>query len=105
MRQTENHARGNARIRRSLSQIDADCLDLPGLRIRARFKTDGLAFGDLIAFSHQTAKDGGLDLRVALPPGTKIEGFIPRAATGFQVKKPDMPPSEIPKEMKPKGVV
>ena len=33
-----------------LSQIDADCLDLPGLRIRARFKIDGLASGDFIAF-------------------------------------------------------
>src|SRR5260370_25231161 len=33
------------------SQIDADCLDLPGLRIRPRFKTDGFAFGDFIAFS------------------------------------------------------
>src|SRR5215211_1515923 len=29
-----------------LSQIDADCLDLPGLQIRPRFKIDGLAFGD-----------------------------------------------------------
>ncbi len=35
---------------RDLNQIDADCLDLPGLRIRARYKTDGLAFGDFIAF-------------------------------------------------------
>jgi len=42
---------------------------------------------------------------VTLLAGTKIEGFIPRAATGFQVKKPDMPPSEIPKEMRPKGVI
>ncbi|RVC67444.1 hypothetical protein EN766_31680, partial [Mesorhizobium sp. M2A.F.Ca.ET.046.02.1.1] len=53
----------------------------------------------------QTAKDGGVDVRVALPAGSKIEGFIPRAATGFQVKKPDMPRSEIPKEMRPNGVI
>jgi hypothetical protein len=53
----------------------------------------------------QTAKDGGLDVRVSLPSDSKVGGFIPRPATGFQVKKPDMPPSEIAKEMKPGGVL
>jgi hypothetical protein len=45
-------ARGRLELifRLSLSQIDADCLDLPGLRIRPRFKTHGFAFGDFIAF-------------------------------------------------------
>jgi hypothetical protein len=38
------------RCQEMLGQIYADCLDLPGLRIRPRFKTDGLAFGDFIAF-------------------------------------------------------
>jgi hypothetical protein len=54
---------------------------------------------------NQTAKDGGLDVRVSLPPGTAIAGFIPRAATGFQVKKPDMSASEIAKEMRPKDIL
>jgi bifunctional non-homologous end joining protein LigD len=45
-------ARGRLELifRLSLSQIDADCLDLPGLRIRPRFKTHCFAFGDFIAF-------------------------------------------------------
>jgi hypothetical protein len=30
---------GNAIVRRSLSQIDADCLDLPSLQIRPRFSS------------------------------------------------------------------
>lgn len=51
----------------------------------------------------QNAADGGLDVRVDLPEGTVIQGFVPRAATGFQVKKPDMPPKEITKEMRPNG--
>lgn len=67
---------------------------------RANLPVSGVTWG-----GKQTAKDGGLDVRVALPAGTGIEGFIPRPATGFQVKKPDMPPSEIPKEMKPKGAI
>jgi hypothetical protein len=50
---------------------------------------------------NQTAKDGGLDVRVALPAGTVIDGFIPRPNTGFQVKKPDMPRGDILDEMKP----
>ena len=40
---------------------------------------------------NQTAKDGGLDVRVALAPGTSIDGFVPKSETGFQVKKPRMP--------------
>jgi hypothetical protein len=54
---------------------------------------------------NQDAKDGGLDVRIALPTDTAIDGFIPKPATGFQVKKPDMPRAAILKEMKPKGTV
>lgn len=53
----------------------------------------------------QNAPDGGIDVRVALPPGSVIDNFLPRAATGFQVKKQDMPRAEILDEMRPKGVI
>jgi hypothetical protein len=53
----------------------------------------------------QDAPDGGIDVRVELPAGTPVDGFVARAATGFQVKKPDMPPAEIKTEMKPGGVL
>src|SRR5882762_1576316 len=53
----------------------------------------------------QNAADGGIDVRVALPPGSVIDGFVPRAATGFQVKKQDMPWAEILGEMRPKNVI
>lgn len=53
---------------------------------------------------NQTAKDGGIDVRVELPAGT-IEGldFVPRAASGFQVKCEDMPEGAIKDEMRPGG--
>ncbi|WP_332879396.1 hypothetical protein [Massilia sp. S19_KUP03_FR1] len=44
-------------------------------------------------------------MRVALPPDTKIDGYIPRPSTGFQVKKPDMPRADIIAEMRPDGVI
>ncbi|MGJ4931566.1 hypothetical protein ACQR1I_31830 [Bradyrhizobium sp. HKCCYLS2038] len=47
-------------------------------------------------------KDGGLDVRVAVPAGSSIHGFIPKPQTGFQVKAQDMPRGEILDEMKPK---
>jgi hypothetical protein len=53
----------------------------------------------------QNAADGGLDVRVDLSKKAKIQGFVPRPATGFQVKKSDMPPKEIAREMRPKGKV
>ncbi|MFW2342509.1 hypothetical protein [Brevundimonas sp.] len=51
---------------------------------------------------HQLAKDGGIDVRVSLVSG-KIEGFIPRLATGYQVKAEDFSAAAIKSEMRPKG--
>ncbi|PAQ05481.1 hypothetical protein [Mesorhizobium temperatum] len=84
---------------------DEDLRTLIGLLCEATLLRADLPISAVTWGGNQTAKDGGLDVRVALPTGTHIEGFIPRAATGFQVKKPNMPPSEIPKEMKPKGFI
>src|SRR5580698_6068218 len=53
---------------------------------------------------NQNAADGGIDVRVALPPGSVINGFVQRPATGFQVKRQDMPRAEILDEMHPNGV-
>ena len=53
----------------------------------------------------QDATDGGIDVRVALPAGTSTNGFVPRPATGFQVKQQDTPPGKIRDEMLPHGVI
>jgi hypothetical protein len=82
---------------------DEDLRTLIGLLCEAELRRANLPVSAVTWGGNQTAKDGGLDVRVSLPPGTVIAGFIPRAATGLQVKKPDMPASEITKEMRPGG--
>jgi len=52
---------------------------------------------------NQNAGDGGIDVRVSLPANFHTDGFIPRTATGFQVKKQDMPRGAIINEMAPHG--
>lgn len=54
---------------------------------------------------HQNAGDGGIDVRVSLPAGTALSGYIPKAATGIQVKAKKMPRSAILTEMAPKGIL
>ncbi len=53
---------------------------------------------------HQLAKDGGIDVRVAITSGT-IDGFVPRKATGFQAKAEDFSAAAIKNEMRPKGTL
>jgi hypothetical protein len=84
---------------------DEDLRILIGLLCEAELRRANLPVSAVTYGGNQTAKDGGLDVRVSLPPGTAIAGFILRAATGFQVKKPDMPAAEIAKEMRPKGIL
>jgi hypothetical protein len=54
---------------------------------------------------NQTAADGGLDVRVALPSNVEIQGFIPQPNTGFQVKAEEIPPAKVISEMRPNGVL
>jgi hypothetical protein len=84
---------------------DADLRELIGLLCEADYRQAGLPTRGIIWGGHQDARDGGLDVLVrdeVSPPSTS---FIPRSATGFQIKKPDMPRTEILKEMRPKGVL
>lgn len=45
---------------------------------------------------HQNAGDGGIDVRVSLPAGATITGYVPKASTGLQVKAQDMPRKASP---------
>ncbi|MGY2222436.1 hypothetical protein ACW9IK_07060 [Pseudomonas gingeri] len=80
---------------------DVDLRELVGRLCEAELQRLGLSPAAVTWGGNQTAADGGLDVRVSLPSGTLIEGFVPRASTGFQVKKPDMPRAEIITEMRP----
>ncbi|SDD40684.1 hypothetical protein [Paraburkholderia lycopersici] len=82
---------------------DTDLRELVGRLCEAELAAQGLSPAAVTWGGSQTAKDGGLDVRVNLPSGIDIAGFIPRGATGFQVKKPDMARSAITNEMRPGG--
>src|SRR5688572_18311026 len=81
---------------------DTDLRSVIGRLCEAEMRRRGLPTSAVTYGGDQNAKDGGLDVRVTLTAGTAIDGFIPKAQTGFQVKKPDMPRAEILDEMKPK---
>lgn len=84
---------------------DTHLRELVGLLCEAELVSRGLSPAAVTWGGNQTAADGGLDVRVALPPGVSIEGFVPRHLTGFQVKKPDMPRGKIIEEMRPTGAI
>ena len=51
----------------------------------------------------QTTADGGLDVDCHIALDGFRGDFVPRPRTGFQVKKPKMPPAKIAEEMSPRG--
>jgi hypothetical protein len=71
----------------------------------AEMRRQGAPLSAVTAGGNQDAPDGGLDVRVESPTALSNGDFVPRAATGFQVKKPDMPAAAIIKEMRPGGVL
>jgi hypothetical protein len=83
---------------------DEDLRSLVGLLCEAELRRKSLSVSHATWGGSQTSKDGGVDVRVRLPTGTDIGGFIPRSDTGFQVKTSDMPRGAIIDEMKPNGV-
>lgn len=84
---------------------DTDLRELVGRLCEAELASRRLSAAFVTWGGNQTAPDGGLDVRVALPEGTVIDGFIPRSSTGFQVKVPDMPRAAIILEMRPLGSI
>lgn len=84
---------------------DTDLRTLIARLCEAELRRSGLPISGVTAGGDQNAPDGGLDVRVSLAQLGDRTDFIPRPNTGFQVKKPDMPRSEILNEMRPGGVV
>lgn len=89
-----------------ISQLnDVDLRELVGRLCEAELASRQLSPAAVTWGGNQTAADGGLDVRVSLPIGVSIEGFVPRPSAGFQVKKPDMLRAKIIAEMRPKGTI
>lgn len=84
---------------------DADFRTLVARLAIAELTTLKLPISAVTAGGHQDAKDGGIDVRVDLDVPLVAPDFVPRAKTGFQVKKPDMPAGSISAEMRPHGVL
>ncbi|MDP4006324.1 hypothetical protein [Methylobacterium sp. NEAU K] len=84
---------------------DGDLRTLINLLCEAELRRRGLPTAAVTAGGDQDAPDGGVDVRVALPPETAIGGFIRRAATVYQTKKSDMTRTAILKEMRPRGIL
>lgn len=84
---------------------DIDLRELVGRLCEAELVSNGLSPAAVTWGGNQTAADGGLDVRVALPQGVSIEGFVPSPSTGFQVKTPDIPRTAILAEMRPAGAI
>lgn len=82
---------------------DGDLRDLVARLCEATMRSAGQSSAAVTSGGHQDAADGGLDVRVEASDGWKAGGYVPKAATGFQVKKSDMPPAAITKEMRPRG--
>lgn len=82
---------------------DADLRTLIGLLCEADFRLAGLSTSGIVWGGHQDASDDGLDVIIRSTVGPPKNSLVPRRITGFQVKKPDMTPARIKKEMKPKG--
>lgn len=63
---------------------DADLRELVGRLCEAELVSRGLSPAAVTWGGNQNAPDGGIDVRVALPVVTAIDGFVPRASTGFR---------------------
>jgi hypothetical protein len=77
---------------------DTDLRTLVGYLAEREVVNAGHSASSVTYGGHQNAKDGGIDVRVTLDSGT-INGFVPRAACGFQVKAESFGPADITREM------
>jgi hypothetical protein len=84
---------------------DTDLRALVGRICAAEMRKRGFPTSAVTWGGHQDAPDSGLDVRVALQSTTQTQGWVPRPATGFQVKKQKMPRSQILAEMRPAGAL
>ena len=88
---------------RLTSLNDADARELVGRLCEAELRQAGRPVSAARWGGAQDAADGGLDVDCHVDGGDFRGDFVPRARTGFQVKKPSMPSRKIEEEMSPKG--
>src|SRR4051794_30630688 len=84
---------------------DDDLRSLVGQLCEAELRAHAFPASAVTWGGNQNAADGGIDVRLSLPPDKPIGGFLPRARIGFQVKKTDFTPAMVPGEMRPSGAL
>jgi hypothetical protein len=82
---------------------DEDLRTLVGLLCEAEFHRANHPVNAVTWGGNQNASDGGLDVVINKSGPPLSIDFIPRNFTGYQVKKANIQPAQISKEMKPKG--
>ena len=87
-----------------LKQLNGEDLrELVALLCEAEMARAGAPVSAVLWSGPHTAPDGGLDIDCRVESGPFRGDFVPRARSGFQVKKSSMPAGEIAKEMSPRG--
>lgn len=84
---------------------DDDLRELVGRLCEAELLQQGLATSGVLWGGAQEAADGGLDVSVTADKGIKKPDYVPRANTGFQVKKHSMGKNACTEEMLDKGSI
>lgn len=82
---------------------DVDLRELVARLCEAELQLAGAPVSAVRWAGAQTAADGGLDVDCRIERDGFRGDFVPRPRTGFQVKKPKMPPAKIANEMSPDG--
>lgn len=82
---------------------DVDLRELVARLCQAELRLAGAPVSAVRWAGAHTAADGGLDVDCRVEIDGFHGDFVPRARTGFQVKKSTMPPSRIGSEMSPEG--
>lgn len=84
---------------------DDDLRELVGRLCEAEFLQQGLSTSGILWGGAQEAADGGLDVSVTAEGGLNKPDYVPRANTGFQVKKHAMGKAACKDEMLDKGSI
>ena len=84
---------------------DDDLRELVGRLCEAELLQQGLSTSGVLWGGAQEAADGGLDVSVAAENGLKQPDYVPRANSGFQVKKHAMGKAACTGEMLDKGSI
>ena len=89
-----------------IAKLDDELLrELVGLLCEAECRNAGQDPKSVTWGGNQSAADGGFDVVVRARNGVAGSTLLGRSMVGIQVKKTDLPPAEITKEMRPGGLL